>query len=254
MASSSLITKATEILVGAHTSGKLVTLPPDVTPADLDTAREIQNQVAKTLAGGVAGWKVGFSPEGVSIGAPLLASLVGAQACDRLIVARDSGGVGVEVEVGCILKSDLPPRPGKPYTREEIVAAIGRVFAGIELVAARLVQNPQPTVPAAVADLMANGAYIAGSGTDDWKSLPLDALQCVVELDGAIVHDKPGGNPWSDPLVPVVAYASGPSDRLGGLKAGQIITTGSLCGVVPMKRGQRVRARIDRIGTVAVGV
>lgn len=252
MASSSTITKATEILVGAHTSGKLVTLPPDATPPDLDTAHEIQNQVAKTLAGSIAGWKVAISPDGVAIGAPLLASLVGAQACDRLIVARDS--VGVEVEIGCILKSDLPPRPGKPYTREEIIAAIGRVFAGIELIAARLVQDPKPALPAAVADLMANGAYIAGSGTDDWKALPLDALQCVVEVDGTIVHDKPGGNPWSDPLAPFVAYASGPSGRLGGLRAGQIVTTGSLCGVIPMKRGQRVRARVDRIGTVAVGV
>ncbi len=37
-----------------------------------------------------------------------------------------------------------------------------------------------------------------------------------------------------DPLAPLVAYANAPIDFAGGLRAGQIVTTGTLCGVVPL--------------------
>jgi 2-keto-4-pentenoate hydratase len=62
------------------------------------------------------------------------------------------------------------------------------------------------------------------------------------------VHDAIGGHPTTDPLKPLLDYANAQSDRLGGFRAGQIITTGSLCGLVSVEEPSEVTAMIDSIG------
>jgi 2-keto-4-pentenoate hydratase len=45
-------------------------------------------------------------------------------------------------------------------------------------------------------------------------------------------------------LQPILAQARAPHDGFGGLKAGMIVTTGTLCGVVPVPGPSMITARL----------
>ena len=68
------------------------------------------------------------------------------------------------------------------------------------------------------------------------------------------MHDAVGGHPQGDPYAPLVAWANAQCDRLGGLRAGQIVTTGTLTPPRPVDRPCRVRATIEGVGDVALAL
>jgi 2-keto-4-pentenoate hydratase len=103
-----------------------------------------------------------------------------------------------------------------------------------------------------VADNIGNGGYAVGAEREDWRSLDLGALRCRVWRDEALVHDAPGGHPQGDPLAPIRALKTAPIDRIGGLRAGQIVTTGTLCGVMPIAGPCRIRAELEGFGPVSL--
>ena len=69
-------------------------------------------------------------------------------------------------------------------------------------------------------------------------------------MAGTPVTDRRGGHPKGDPLVPMVDWANAQRDRLGGMKAGQVITLGSLTPMVYMPGPGLLAAEIESIGAV----
>ncbi|MEJ2123271.1 MAG: 2-keto-4-pentenoate hydratase [Alphaproteobacteria bacterium] len=199
-------------------------------PSTVPEGMAVQAEVAQRLGASVAGWKVGAGPERIPDGAPLYTHLVRESGANFPV--RKSGLWGVEPEIGVRLRSDLPPRPDKPYTREEIAEAVGAVFAGIEIVASRMIDFKAAPYPVFLADNIGNAGYIVGREVEDWRDLDLAQLHATLTIGGKTVHDAVGGHPYGDPLAPLLNYANAPCDSLGGLKVGQIVTTGSLCGLV----------------------
>lgn len=219
-------------------------------PATVHEGMAVQAEVAQQLGASVAGWKVGAGPERIPDGAPLYAHLV--QESGASFPVRKSGLWGVEPEIGVRLKSDLPPRADASYTREEIAEAVGAVFAGIEIVASRLIDFKAAPYPAFLADNIGNAGYIVGREVEDWRGLDLSQLHATLTVGGETVLDAAGGHPYGDPLAPLLNYANAQCDGLGGLKAGQIITTGSLCGLVAVIRPCDATLVIEGLGETRV--
>ncbi|MDF2116556.1 fumarylacetoacetate hydrolase family protein [Roseiarcaceae bacterium H3SJ34-1] len=242
-----------ERLVTARKGRRQAAYAPSLLPVDNAAAYAVQAEVAGALGTIPAGWKVGLIPGGGAFGAPILA-------CDLMTsgatygLAPDMGGVKVEAELAVRLARDLPPRPGKPYTRADILDAVGEVFVGIELVATRFNNVEDAPFAAKLADNFNNGAYVVGGGTKTFKAIDLSQIRCRLSVDGEITNDRLGGHGDSDPLVPVVAWASAQCDLLGGLKAGQFITTGTLNVPVALDRAARLEASLEGVGTVSVAV
>jgi len=218
-------------------------------PADYAAAMKVQAEVAGTLKARVAGWKVAIRPDGVAVAAPLFDHLVSTA---RTFPVAPSGLMGIEVEIGLRLARDLPPRPGALYTRADIVAASDQIFIGIEIVSTRLTDHGNAPFPLVLADNMANGAYIIGDVLTTWDRFDLGNLMTRLSFNGIEVHARRGGHGNGDPLTPVIAYANQPLDHLGGFRAGQIVTTGTLCGLVPVKADALVEAGIEDIGKASV--
>lgn len=240
------------MIASAHRSGER--LSPDRTPAltSLVDAMAVQAEVAGRLSAKVAAWKVAISADGTPVAAPIFGHLVHPGGAT---VGRPSNGpLGIEVEIAFRLARDLPPRPGNPYTREEVLAAAGTTLIGVELLDSRFVDRTKVAFLSALADNMTNGGYVAGDEIADWRALDLKAARCRILVDGEVVHDRVGGHPVGDPVAPFLAYASSQIDRLGGFKAGQIITTGSLCGVIDLDRPCKLEAEISGIGRVSFAV
>jgi 2-keto-4-pentenoate hydratase len=50
----------------------------------------------------------------------------------------------------------------------------------------------------------------------------------------------------------LLGYANEQNDYLGGLKAGRSVTTGSLCGVLPVHAAGFLKASLGKVGQVSV--
>lgn len=210
----------------------------------------VQAEVAALTGTAAAGWKTGFGPDRTPIAGPIFASDM-----------RDNGGtyrlvpgetVLVEVELAIRLARDLPP--GRVFSIDDVLAATAEMLVGIELIGTRYANADAAPFAARLADNLNNGAYVAGEGTCDFAGLARQGLPMRLWIDGGLVADHPGVHPDGDPLLGVAAWASAQADRLGGLKAGQVITTGSLNKTTPLSGGARIEAELEGLGRVRLQI
>jgi len=232
-----------EALVASQLSGVPFSALSTDTPQSVEAAAMVQADVARALGSQIAGWKLGFVPNsGTAVSAPLFGNLI---LPDGGVYARGAATfLAIEAEIGFRLTGD----PGAPDPH----SSLGSAFVGIEIVRSRFTEAGKAPFMAFLADNIGNGAYVIGPQRDNWHKLALNGLRCRVWADDRLIHDAVGGHPQNDPLAPLRAYASDPTDRLGGLRGGQFITTGTLCGVVAINEPCRIRVEVEQFGEVSV--
>ena len=158
---------------------------------------------------------------------------------------------GIEVEVGFQLGINLPPR-ALPYQREDLAFAIEHVMPVIEVVETRLDDWLGAGLHAQLADLLSHGALVVGRRrpfTPTW--FDLSRTEAMLRFDGQMAAHTVGGHPSPDVGRLLVWLANHCATR-GGLRAGQIITTGSCTGMVFASPGTGVSAGIDGLGGLGV--
>jgi 2-keto-4-pentenoate hydratase len=231
-------------LAQSHRSGMPLEAASLPVPAEFAAAMQVQADVAKALGAEVAGWKVGMSGDNPTA-APMFRHLI---LPDAGRYARTGATfLAIEVEVGFHIDTDVA-------SGADIPGALGAAFLGIEVVRSRLVEGGKAPFPLFLADNIGNGGYVVGPERSDWATLDLGALRCEVWRDDVQVHDAVGGHPQKHPLVPLRAYAAKPIDKLGGLRKGQIVTTGTLCGLVFIDKPCRIKARLQDFGEASVEI
>lgn len=238
-------TELATLLVAARRSNTLTEGLP--APRSVADAMIVQAQVVKMLGEGIAGWKISLHPEFGPLQGALLASVTRPSGTQWEFRAPE-GICGIEVEIGLRLSRDLPPGN---YTREQVVAAISGMTIGIELVRSRLKTFATPFLPF-LADSLGNEGYVLGEAELPFRALDLPSHGCIVHLDDQVLYDAPCNPALGDPVDVLVKGANAQADRSGGLRAGQIITTGTLCGLVPVDRPGRMSAEVTGIGRVTI--
>ena len=206
-------------------------------------AYKVQQQAVAALDAGIAGWKVTTLPDGQSVAAPLLAGSVWQSP------AVCQGGSALETEIIFRLGKDLPPS-GAAYQREDILAAIASIAAGFEVLGPRIAGN-DASIEERLADNLMNFGVVVG---DEQRFAP-DMIEHRLDVSlrqdpDDVVFDADTTHPLGDPLLPLLSYANAQGDRLGGLRAGQIIITGSLTGVIGILPPASFSAGITGIGHV----
>ena len=233
---------AANILLAARESGRG---PPDFPqscrPRTRQEAYAIQAMVAPSL-GPIGGWKVGSpSPDAE----PMCSAL-------PLRGILESPGVvpgplsyrGVETEIDFRFGRALPPRQA-PYTRQDILAAVETCHAAIEIVECRFAEMDGATHLSALADLQNHHALIVGDANAAWLEIPFDRLTVRVTADGHRIAQATGSNPAGDPIALLVWLANHGSRWAGGLKAGDVVTTGSWIGKIPVAPGSTIVSKFD---------
>lgn len=221
-------------------------LDPALAPPDHAAAMAVQAEVTAALRESVGGWKVGIGGDGIPFAAPLYSSaLVASPARVPL-----GGYVLIEMEIAFRLQRDLPPGD---YARDAILAACDQVVAGIEVLRGRFGEPPAVPFLAFLADNGANLAYVTGGATGALRALDLTALPCRLAIGGKVVHEGVG-HPHRDPIEPIRRYLAKSNDRLGGLRAGQIVTTGSLNTPVRVEAPTRVEIDIGSVGRATLEI
>ena len=161
---------------------------------------------------------------------------------DTLIAPRAEG------EIAFILKRDLV---GPGLTPADVVRATDYVTPCFEIVDSRI-RNWKIRIQDTVADNASSGAFVLGSGVRDPRSIDLALVGMTLEKNGELVGTGAGAAALGHPLNSV-AWLANTLGKLGVcLRAGEIILSGALSALVPVKAGDRLRMSLGGVGTVSV--
>lgn len=153
----------------------------------------------------------------------------------------------VEAEVALVVGRELP---GGAPTWAEFVSAIDCALPALEVVDS-VIQDWKITLVDTVADNASSGLYVLGQQPVALGSIDLAEVGMQMSIGGAVVSVGAGVACLGHPLRAAYWLARTMSARGQPLKAGQVILSGALGPMVPVKAGDLVQARIGGLGSVS---
>jgi 2-keto-4-pentenoate hydratase len=249
--------QAAQLLLNVRRGGpRLEALPKALAPQTLADAYAIQFAVLRALRSDIAGWKASlFDGEDGACAMLPANGVVDAPAYSQVLrpALLDPPPYGIEAEVAFRIGQDLPPlAPGMRYERAAVCAAVVSAHAVIEVVASRFVDPERVSFLERVADQLINSLLVVGPPFPAWQGLPLTDLALEVRVEGKPVYQGRAGHPQKDPLIPLVWLANHLSQFGRGLRAGELVTTGSCCGVLQVAAEQTATAHFSALGSAVV--
>jgi 2-keto-4-pentenoate hydratase len=242
--------RAAEVLLTARSRhGVVPAFPDELRPRSIAAAYAIQDGVVDAI-GPIGGWKVGAKDATAEpTCAPLCAAWIVASPAtfepDRFVRH------GIEAELAFTFARDLPPSAGA-YGERDVVAAIATVHPVIEVVDSRFADLQTADPLSQLADSLSHGALVVGPGV----ALPsgFDVARQSVELRFGDVLEFSGlnSNSAGNPFRLLAWLANHVAARRGGLRRGDVVTTGSWSGLRFAERRARVLAQFPGVGDVSL--
>lgn len=238
-----------DALIAARRDKALIEMTQQPVPASFAEGLGIQRAIADALGHDIAGWKVAIAEDG----APIAGIMPGPYLAPGDVYEGAIGAeLRVEIELALRLAKDVPVRPGQLYSRAELLGHCDKAWLGIEIVESRLANWTGVPMPLWLADAMGHGGYVIGPEIAIAALDDIDGLSCFIALNGVTIYDKPAFHANGDPMAPFLAWANRKEEALGPLRAGQIVTTGSLCGGVLSPGKGEIVTRLTPLGTVSL--
>ena len=157
----------------------------------------------------------------------------------------------VEGEFAFRLGHDLPCR-GEPYSLAEVQAAVAAVHPAIEVADSRFDDWLAVGLPSLVADGAVCGAFVYGESCLSGPILDLVNWPVTISANGQTVGQGTGENALGDPFLSLLWLANKRLSQGGGLKSGQIVTTGTCTGNFQAPPDTTVVADFGDMGSVSV--
>ena len=248
-------TVATELLACEAERRDRVKFTDDWPELDVETGYRIQDEtLRRRLARGekLTGLKLGLTskPKQVRMGVdtPFVAWLTDAMELqpgdpvpqDLLIHPR------IEPEVVFVMAERLE---GPGVTAAQALAAVGRVYAGAEVIDSRF-KNFKFLAGDVVADNASSGAYVVSANGFEPGQLDLIAEPVELVVDGEVVDSATGAAVLGDPAEALALGANELAKRGLAVEAGWIVLTGGLTDAVFANRGSTVACRFGTLGEV----
>jgi 2-oxopent-4-enoate/cis-2-oxohex-4-enoate hydratase len=153
-----------------------------------------------------------------------------------------------EGEIAFVLKRDLQ---GPGVTAADVLAATEGVMACFEIVDSRI-RDWKIKIQDTVSDNASCGVFVLGDRVVDPRDVDLVTCGMVLEKNGEVVVTGAGAATMGSPLT-AMAWLTNTLGRLGiGLKAGEVVLSGALGAMVPVKAGDNLRVAIGGIGGCSV--
>jgi 2-keto-4-pentenoate hydratase len=230
--------------------------PSETRRLSLTEAYALQDRLREALVGRgerVAGWKAGFTnkagQDAWQVSEPVCAFLLasGVLSSGAEIAAARFVKPGVEAEVAFVMKHDLA---GPGVTAPRALQAVDGALAALELIDFR------HSGKAAGTDVVADGVYakavVLGGALTPITGIDLALEGLVYEQSGAVVATSTAFEVMGNPLNSLAWIANHLGARGLGLRAGDVVMSGSVSKILPAKAGDTVRATFTRLGSVSV--
>jgi 2-keto-4-pentenoate hydratase len=223
---------------------------------DLADAYRLQDQLREALlARGerLAGWKAAFTTraaqEANQLSEPGCAFLLtsGVLASGAEVPFGRFSALAVEAEVAFVMRHELA---GPGVTAARAATAVEGALAALELVDFRYRGTTVGT------DLIAEGIYasaiVLGGALTPITGLDLALEGLVYEHSGTIAATATAAEVMGNPLNSLAWLANHLGTRGLGLRAGDVVMTGSVSKLLRPAAGDTVRATYTRLGSVSV--
>jgi len=197
----------------------------------------------------IGGWKAALPPPGKINLAPIYASTI--FTTSPCPVVTGNGTMSIEPEVAFVLGGDLGPR-SVPYTEAEVRSAISETRLVLELLRGRYADPESVTFPEKLADGLTNQGLFVGPIVPGGLDRSLESPPITVEERDRAPVTYDGRHPSGHPLAALLWLANFLASIGEGLAAGQIVTTGSYCGVLEVKVGAPFRVAFGGLGDLSV--
>lgn len=162
---------------------------------------------------------------------------------DKMIQPRAEG------EIAFVLKCDLE---GPGITAADVLRATDFVVPCFEIVDSRI-RDWKINIQDTVADNASCGYFLIGQEATDPRKIDLSTCGMVMELNGKLASTGAGAAALGSSAVSCVVWLANTLGKLGTpLKAGEVILSGSLVPLQPVKAGDFMSVSIGGLGRTAV--
>ena len=251
--------RAAEHLLREHkANARFAPLGPPDRPATISDAYDIQQRYVTLLRsehGEPVGYKVGLTSATMQAFCGIDHPIAGVVLASRVLQSgarvrrADFGRLGLEFEIAVRLKSDVA-LAGAPLTAETIRPHIDGVCAAIELVDDRSADYTNLDVLSLVADNSWNAGIVLSEFATAWPDL--EGVLGRATKDGSAIGEGYGRDILGHPFNSVAWLATQLDSRGAGLKAGQIVMTGSVMKTIFPAEDATCRFDLTPIGSVEV--
>ncbi|MGQ0484738.1 MAG: 2-keto-4-pentenoate hydratase [Hyphomicrobiales bacterium] len=241
---------------GTRTGG----LPDGCRPA----TRAGAYRIAETLAGlsqqKVVGWKIAATSAAgqkhINVDGPLAGRLLQ----NRVLAAGATVRLGdnimrvAEAEFAFSFGEDLPAELAL-YDRSEVLAAVAGLHLSLEIPDSRYRDYTAVGAAQLIADTAcASWLVTAPSAYAEWRSLDLVRHRVAAHVNGSLVASGSGEAVLGDPVIALTWLVNEVATYSGGIKAGDLVTTGTCLKPVTIAPGDEVRLDYGMLGTLSARI
>ena len=147
--------------------------------------------------------------------------------------------------------ADLPAR-ASAYVLDEVADAVASVHPGIELAECRFIHDADfPPLPAILADGAGSGTLVYGPAIEGWRNQDIANQAVTLFCNDELRRQGTAKAALEHPLVPLTWLANELSRTGVGLMAGQLVSTGTMTGMLRPKPGDCYIADFGALGQVS---
>jgi 2-keto-4-pentenoate hydratase len=244
--------RVADLIWAAWRSGERVQGVPDaIRPGDDAAGWAAQRRLAE-LAGPSYGWKIAATSSAgqahIGVSAPLAGPLFERFRYESGATLPSDGlhMRVVEAEFAFLMGRDLPSGASGP----ELVDAVSAMHLAVEVPDSRFDRFETVGAPSLLADAACAGMFVLGPAVDGWRAADLAAAPTALTVNGTLAAAGRGAAVLGSPLAALEWVAGDLARRGHGLRAGELVTTGTTTVPPAIGPGDRVRAGFAGFGEV----
>ncbi len=238
---------------------RLDELPAHCRPTTRAEGYAIQAEIAKLSGQNVVGWKIAATSkagqEHIQVDGPIAGCLLAARAREsgaRIALAGNNMKVA-EAEFAFRMGADLPKRASS-YGVDEVLAAVATLHPAIEVPDSRYADFTRVGAAQLIADVACACWFVIGPEVRaDWRVRDLVQHNVAAYRNGMLAGQGSGANVLGDPRVALAWIANELCACGEGLRAGEVVITGTCLTPVAVSAGDSIRADFGELGMLEVG-
>ena len=235
-------------------------LPDACRPAARAEAYKIGEAIAGLSRQKVIGWKIAATSiagqKHINVDGPLAGRLLE----DRVLAAGATIRLGhnimrvAEAEFAFRFGQDLPPEFA-PYGRSEVMTAVAELCLSLEIPDSRYRDFTVVGAAQLIADTACAGWLVTQpSAYAEWRSLDIVRHRVDAHVNGSLVASGRGEAVLGDPVIALTWLVNEVAKYAGGIRAGDLVTTGTCLKPVTIAPGDEVRLDYGVLGTLSARI
>jgi 2-keto-4-pentenoate hydratase len=248
---------ATHVLAQFDQGQTVDSLADEFAGLSLDEAYRVQFALVaqrRARGEGVVGRKVAFTSRGTMTQFGVTESAFGTILSGGVFADGDSvaagrfPAAGAEAEIAFVIGEELR---GPGVTIAQVLKATNGVVPAVEIINQCIAHTPWRPVEVIATNTVHGGIVIGGQLTP-LHGLNLRYEGMVVEVDGEAVGSGAGVEVLGHPAASVAWLANKLAEYELSLYTGDVVLSGSIIRMLPVKAGKTVKVTFSRIGSVGV--